>query len=78
MLPGHAAASSTRTASNPYYSYLKLKKDNGSENSAFWARIRSETFLKVRLEPGPTYNLIDMVNFDKKLKNPNFLLLQTV
>jgi len=37
-------------------SYLKMKNDDVSErvmSSAFWARIRPETFLKVRPEPGP-------------------------
>jgi len=37
--------------------YLKLKKDDRlSLSSGFWARIRLETFMKVRPEPGRTYN----------------------
>jgi len=49
-------------------SYLKMKKMTVSRYTPHFG---SEKFLKVRLEPGPTYN--SLTTFICKLKsNPNF------
>jgi len=43
-------------------SYLKLKKDDRLLVSyAFAAKVRPKTFLKVWLEPSPTYNCASML-----------------